>query len=56
MRGDFNHTVGIQRSGTVLVVNNSRRASFFRGQCDIGIVGDWEEVIPALTAEIRAAL
>ena len=56
VRGDFNHTVGIQRSGTVLVVNNSRRASFFRGQCDIGIVGDWEEVIPALTAEIRAAL
>ena len=56
VRGDFNHTVGIQRSGTMLVVNNSRRASFFRGQCDIGIVGDWREVIPALTAAIRAAL
>ena len=56
VRGDFNHTVGIQRSGTVLVVNNSRRASFFRGQCDIGIVGDWEEVVPALMSELRSAL
>ncbi len=56
VRGDFNHTVGIQRSGTVLVVNNSKRASFFRGQCDIGILGDWEEVVPALTSELRSAL
>ncbi len=56
VRGDFNHTVGIRRSGAVVAVNNNRRASFFRGQCDIGIVGDWEEIVPALVSELQAAL
>ena len=53
VRGDFNHAVGIQRAGTVLAVNNDRRAAFFRGQADIGIMADWQEFIPAFVEELR---
>ncbi len=53
VRGDFNHAVGIQRAGTVLAVNNDRRAAFFRGQSDIGVMADWREFVPALVEELR---
>ena len=53
VRGDFNHAVGIQRAGTVLAVNNDRRAAFFRGQSDIGVMADWQEFVPALVEELR---
>ncbi len=53
VRGDFNHAVGIQRAGTVLAVNNDRRAAFFRGQSDIGVIADWQEFVPALVEELR---
>ena len=55
VRGDFNHTVGIQRAGTVVVVNNNRRALFFR-EADIGVVADWRDFVPALVRELRSAL
>ena len=51
VRGDFNHTVGIQRAGTVVVVNSNRRAQFFRA-CDLGVIADWNEFVPALVAEL----
>ena len=53
VRGDFNHAVGIQHAGTVLAVNNDRRAAFFRGQSDIGVMADWQEFVPALVEELR---
>ena len=53
VRGDFNHAVGIQHAGTVLAVNNDRRAAFFRGQADVGVVANWEEFVPAFTEELR---
>lgn len=52
VRGDFNHTVGIQRSGTIVAINNNQRAQFFRS-CDFGVVTDWEEFIPALVTAIE---
>ena len=52
LRGPFNHTVGIQRSGTVVAINNSARSPIFRAS-DFGILGDWSEVVPALTSAIR---
>ena len=51
VRGDFNHTVGIQRAGTVIVVNSNRRAQFFRA-CDLGVIADWRDLLPALVAEL----
>ena len=55
VRGDFNHTVGIQRAGTVVAINNNRRAPIFRN-ADIGVVADWESMVPALTAELEKEL
>ena len=52
LRGPFNHTVGIQRSGTVVAINNSARAQIFRA-ADFGILGDWMEVVPVLVAALR---
>jgi len=48
IRGPFNHTVGIQKAGTVVAINNSARAPIFK-TADFGIVGDYTEVVPALT-------
>ena len=56
VRGDFNHTVGIQRAGAILAVNGDRKAAFFRGQADIGVVADWADFIPAFMAELRRAV
>ena len=52
LRGPFNHTVGIQRSDTVIAINNSARSPIFRA-ADCGIVGDWREVVPVLTDAVR---
>ncbi len=48
VRGVFNHTVGIQKSGTVVAINNSARSPIFKAS-DIGILGDYQEVVPVLT-------
>lgn len=55
IRGDFNHTVGIQRAGTVVAINTNKRAAIFR-QADIGVVDEWQRVVPALVAELQKAM
>jgi electron transfer flavoprotein alpha subunit len=45
--GKFNHMVGVRAAGTILAVNGDRGAPVFE-HCDIGIVGDWHEVVPEL--------
>ncbi len=55
LRGPFNHTVGIQRSGTIIAINNSPRSPIFRA-ADCGIVGDWREVVPVLADAVRKRL
>ena len=52
VRGPFNHTVGIQKAGTVVAINNSARSPIFRA-ADIGILGDYAEVLPALISAIN---
>jgi electron transfer flavoprotein alpha subunit len=55
IRGPFNHTVGIQRSGTIVAINNSVRSPIFRA-ADFGIVGDYAEVVPILAKAIERRL
>ena len=55
LRGPFNHTVGIQRSGTIVAINNSARSQIFRAS-DFGILGDWTEIVPELTSAVRHRL
>jgi len=52
--GKFNHVVGIQRAGLILAVNNDPEADIFK-QADYGIVGDWAQVVPALTRALEQA-
>ncbi len=49
--GKFNHMVGVRAAGTVLAVNSDPGALVFEA-ADIGIVGDWLEVVPRLVAEL----
>lgn len=52
IRGAFNHTVGIQKAGTIIAINNSHRSPIFQA-ADFGILGDYAEIVPELTKAIR---
>jgi len=55
IRGAFNHTVGIQKAGVILAVNQNRRHAIFR-TADYGIVGDWETYLPPLIEALKPVL
>jgi len=52
VRGAFNHMVGIGRARIIVAINNDHNAPIFKN-CDYGIVGDYAEVVPALTQVLR---
>ena len=51
--GRFNHTVGIRNATVLMAVNSNPDAEIF-DQVDVGLVGDWQTVVPELTAELEA--
>lgn len=51
--GSVNHMVSSRGSGTVVAVNRDPEASVFTWS-DVGIVGDWRQVVPILTEAIAA--
>ena len=51
LSGKFNHMVGVRGAGQVLAVNRDPDALVF-ASADVGIVGDWHEVVPLLVAAI----
>ena len=51
--GRFNHTVGIRNAGVLMAVNSDPDAEIF-DQVDVGVVGEWQTVVPELTAELNA--
>jgi electron transfer flavoprotein alpha subunit len=55
IRGAFNHTVGIQKAGVIIAINQNQRAPIFRA-ADYGIVGDWKEYLPPLVAALKPVL
>ena len=55
LSGKFNHTMGVRSSGTIVAVNPDPDALIF-GWSDIGIVGDWREVVPLLVDRLGVAL
>jgi electron transfer flavoprotein alpha subunit len=55
LSGKFNHTVGVRSAGTILAVNTDPDALIF-DWADIAIVGDWHDVLPALSARLEVAL
>ena len=55
LSGKFNHAIGIRAAGTVLAVNNDPDAPIW-DHADIGIVADWHDVVPLLTARLAEVL
>jgi electron transfer flavoprotein alpha subunit len=55
LSGKFNHMVGVRSAGTILAINEQRDMPVFAA-ADVGILGDWQEVVPALVAELRSRL
>jgi electron transfer flavoprotein alpha subunit len=51
--GKFNHTIGLRAARTVLAINNDPTAPIFQA-ADIGIVGDWRDVLPLLVSQLSA--
>ena len=50
--GAPNHLIGIKRAGTVVAVNEDPDASIFE-RADIGLVGDWATLTPAIAQLFR---
>ncbi len=51
--GAIQHKVGMQSSGTIVAINKDQNAPIF-DFADLGVVGDVEQVVPKLTALLRA--
>ena len=49
--GQMQHMVGCNRSGAIFAINKDKNAPIFK-QCDFGIVGDLNEILPAITAAL----
>jgi electron transfer flavoprotein alpha subunit len=54
VRGTFNHTVGIQKAGTVVAINNDPNAQIFE-TADYGVVADCHTFLPAFTIALVSA-
>jgi electron transfer flavoprotein alpha subunit len=54
MSGKFNHLIGVRRSKRILAINSDPDALVF-SCADVGIVGDWREVVPVLAAALETA-
>ncbi len=52
--GRFNHTCGIQASGTIVAINSDAQAPIF-AEADIGIVADWAACVPLLAKAFEEA-
>jgi electron transfer flavoprotein alpha subunit len=55
IRGAINHTIGIKRAQTVVAINNDSEAQIFE-RADIGLVSEWEKVLPALRDALQKRL
>jgi electron transfer flavoprotein alpha subunit len=52
LSGNHNHLAGTSRAGTVLAINTDPAAEVF-AHCDVGLVADWQEVMPHLVDGLR---
>lgn len=52
--GSTNHMVSSRGAGTVVAVNSDPTAAVF-DWVDVGMVGDWRQIVPALAASLAAA-
>jgi electron transfer flavoprotein alpha subunit len=55
VRGAPNHTCGLKRARTIVAINNDADALIFE-RANIGLVADWQAVLPALHDSFRRRL
>jgi electron transfer flavoprotein alpha subunit len=53
--GNLNHLAGAGRAGTVVAINTDPAAEIF-AHCDVGLVADWQEVMPYLVDGLRSCV
>lgn len=51
--GQTQHTMGMYESGKVVVIDKNASSLFFP-QCDYGLVGDYHDIVPAITKALGA--
>jgi electron transfer flavoprotein alpha subunit len=51
--GEMHHMVGIKGAEMMVAINHDLQAPIFK-QCDLGLVGDFKEIIPALISAIQS--
>ncbi|MGH7856598.1 MAG: FAD-binding protein [Candidatus Binatia bacterium] len=52
IRGAFEHMVGLRRAGLIVAINKNAKAPIF-AHSDLGVVGDWAEIVSRLIEEVR---
>lgn len=50
--GTPQHMAGIGSTARIVALNNDRQAPIF-GRCDVGVEGDWREILPLLADELE---
>jgi electron transfer flavoprotein alpha subunit len=55
VRGAPNHTCGLKRAQTVVAINNDPEALIFE-RANVGLVADWQAILPALEDAFRRRL
>ena len=55
VRGAPNHTCGLKRADTIVAINNDADAPIFE-RANLGLVADWDSVLPALQDAFRRRL
>jgi electron transfer flavoprotein alpha subunit len=55
VRDSFEHVVGSMKAGVIVALNSDDDATFFEA-ADVGVVGDWRETLPPLTAALDRRL
>ena len=54
VRGALYHMIGVQKAETIVAINNDPEADIFKAS-DIGIVGDFKDIVPAVTRAVLRA-
>ena len=53
LSGHMHHLVGVKKPGFMVGINQDRNAPIF-SHCDLGLVGDFKEILPILIREIKS--